>query len=86
MPATSSPATVPLFVRVTGYRLQCEQEATGNELVGWQRWRRQPLEQTRDKAIVFAQGVYDIFRIAEYFLLLGARLKDLRPEIKTHQH
>jgi hypothetical protein len=37
------------------------------------------------KPLGLPRGVYGIFRIAEYFLLLGARLKDLRPEIKTHR-
>jgi hypothetical protein len=48
--------TLLMFALGTAYRLQCEQEATGSEPVGWQRWRRQLLEQTRDKVIVFAQG------------------------------
>jgi hypothetical protein len=41
--------------RVAAYRLQCEREATAGEAVGWQRWRRQLLEQTRDQVTVFAQ-------------------------------
>jgi hypothetical protein len=47
--------TLLMFALATAYRLQCEREATGGEPVGWQRWRRQLLEQTRDKVIVFAQ-------------------------------
>jgi Transposase DDE domain len=48
--------TLLMFALATAYRLQCEQDALGKEPVGWQRWRRQLLEQTRDQVIVFAQG------------------------------
>jgi hypothetical protein len=75
--------TLLMFALATAYRLQCEQEATGGEPVGWQRWRRQLLEQNRDKVIVFAQGYYGIFHVAEYSLLLGAKLKDVPPGIGT---
>jgi Transposase DDE domain len=74
-----------MFALATAYRLQCEREATAGESVGWQRWRRQLLEQTRDKVIVFAQGYYGIFHLAEYSLLLGVRLKDKPPGIGTYQ-
>jgi hypothetical protein len=77
--------TLLMFALATGYRLLCEQEATGGEPVGWQRWRRQLLQQTRDQIIVFAQGYYGIFHIAEYSLLLGVRLKDTPPGIGTRQ-
>jgi hypothetical protein len=76
--------TLLLFALATAYRRQCEQEATGGEPIGWQRWRRQLLEQTRDKVIVFAQGYYGIFHLAEYSLLLGVRLKDKPPGIGTY--
>jgi hypothetical protein len=76
--------TLLLFALATAYRLQCEREATGGEPVGWQRWRRQLLEQCRDKVIVFAQGYYGIFHLAEYSLLLGVRLKDKPPGIGTY--
>jgi Transposase DDE domain len=76
--------TLLLFALATAYRLQCEREETGGEPVGWQRWRRQLLEQTRDKVIVFAQGYYGIFHLAEYSLLLGVRLKDKPPGIGTY--
>jgi hypothetical protein len=68
-----------LFALATAYRLQYERKATGEEPVGWQRWRRQLLEQNRDQVIVFAHGYYGIFHVAEYSLLLGARLKDVPP-------
>jgi Transposase DDE domain len=77
--------TLLMFALATAYRLLCEQEATGGEAVGWQCWRRQLLQQTRDQVIVFAQGYYGIFHIAEYSLLLGVRLKDTPPGIGTRQ-
>jgi hypothetical protein len=75
--------TLLMFALATAYRLQAEREATGEEPVGWQRWRRQLLEQNRDQVIVFAHGYYGIFHVAEYSLLLGARLKDVPPGIGT---
>jgi Transposase DDE domain len=77
--------TLLMFALATAYRLQCEQEATGNEPVGWQRWRRQLLEQTRNQVIIFAQGYYGIFHLAEYSLLMGVKLKDVPSGIGTHQ-
>jgi hypothetical protein len=77
--------TLLMFALATAYRLQCEREDRGGEPVGWQRWRRQLLEQTRDKVIVFAQGYYGIFHLAEYSLLLGVKLKDVPPGIGTRQ-
>jgi hypothetical protein len=53
--------------------------------VGWRRWRRQLLEQTREQVIVLAQGDYGIFHIAEYSILLGATLKDRPPGSGTRQ-
>jgi hypothetical protein len=43
------------------------------------------LVRTRDKVIVFAQGHYGIFHLAEYSLLLGVKLKDVPPAIGGHQ-
>jgi hypothetical protein len=77
--------TLLLFALATAYRLQCEQDDTGKESVGWQRWRRQLLEQTRDLVIVFADGCYGIFHIAEYSLLVGVNIKDRPPGIGTRQ-
>jgi hypothetical protein len=77
--------TLLMFALATAYRLQCEQEDTGAESVGWQCWRRQLLEHNRDKVIVFAQGYYGIFHVAEYSLLLGAKLKNVPPGIGTLQ-
>ena len=77
--------TFLMFALATAYRLQCEQAEVRVEPVGWQRWRRQLLEQTRDKLIVFAQGWYGIFHIAEFALLVGVKLKDVLPDIGTPQ-
>ena len=74
-----------MFALATAYRLQGEGEALRGEPVGWQRWRRQLLEQTRDQVIVFAQGYYGIFHIAEFALLRGVKLKDVPPGIGTRR-
>jgi Transposase DDE domain len=77
--------TLLMFALATAYRLQCEQEAIRCEPMGWMRWRRQLLEQTRDKVIVFAQEWYGIFPLAEFALLVGVKLKDVPPGIGTLQ-
>jgi hypothetical protein len=77
--------TLLMFALATAYRLQCERKAMGGEPVGWQRWRRQLLEKTRDKVIVFTQGYYGIFHLAEYSLLVGVKLKDVPPDIGSRQ-
>jgi hypothetical protein len=76
--------TLLMFALATTYRRQCEQEATGGP-VGWQRWRRHFLEKMRELVIVFAQGAYGIFHLAEYSLLVGVKLKDVPPAIGTQQ-
>jgi hypothetical protein len=78
--------TLLMFALATAYRLQCAREARGGEPVGWQRWRRQLLEETRDQVIVFAQGYYGIFHLAEYSLLVGVKLKDVPPGIGTYHN
>jgi hypothetical protein len=77
--------TFLMFALATAYRLQCEQAEVRAEPVGWQRWRRQLLEQTRDKVIVFTEGWYGIFHLAEFALLVGVKLKDVPPGIGTPQ-
>jgi Transposase DDE domain len=77
--------TFLIFALATAYRLQCEQAQRHAEPVGWQRWRRQLLEQTRDKIIVFARRWYGIFHIAEFALLVGVKLKDVPSSIGTLQ-
>jgi Transposase DDE domain len=75
--------TVLMFALATAYRLQAAQDDLGKEPVGWERWRRQLLEQTRDHIIIFAQDCYGILHMAEYSLLLGVKLKDVPPGIGT---
>jgi hypothetical protein len=77
--------TLLLFALATAYRRQGEQAEAGAEPIGWQRWRRQLLEQTRDMVIIFAEASYGIFQIAEYSLLLGGKRKDVPPGIGTRQ-
>jgi hypothetical protein len=75
-----------MFALATASRLECEREARGEEPVGWQRWRRQLREQTRDTVMVFAQGYYGIVHLAAYSRLLGVKLKDVPPEVGSrHQ-
>ena len=73
-----------LFALATAYRWPCEPEDSGGEPVGWQRWRRQLLEQTRDHVIVCAQDGYGIFHLAEDSWRLGVHIKDRPPGIGTH--
>jgi hypothetical protein len=77
--------TLLMFALATAYRLQGEQVEAGAEPIGWQRWRRKLLEQTRDMVIIFAEDCYGIFHIAEYSLLLGVKLKDAPPGIGTRR-
>ena len=77
--------TLLMFVLATAYRWPCEQEETGGEPVGWQRWRRQLLQHTRELIIVFAQDDYGIFHLAEYSLLVGVKIKDCPASIGTLQ-
>jgi hypothetical protein len=74
-----------MFVLATAYRLRCEQTEWGAEPVGWQRGRRQLLEQTRDQIIGFAQGCYGIWHIAEVVLWGGGKLKDVPPGVGARQ-
>jgi hypothetical protein len=77
--------TLLMFALATAYRLQCEHVEAGADPIGWQRWRRQLLEQTRDMVIIFAEDYYGIFHIAEYSLLLGVKLNDVPPGIGTRR-
>jgi hypothetical protein len=77
--------TLLMFALATAYRLQGEQADTGGEPRGWQRWRRQILEQTRNHGIVLAQNGYGIFQMAECSLFLGVKLKDGPPDISTRR-
>jgi len=77
--------TLLMFARATAYRLRGAARETGTEPLGWQRWRRQLVQQNRDQLIVFAQGSYGIFHVAEYAILLGVKRKDVPPGIGTRQ-
>ena len=77
--------TLLMFALATAYRLQGKRAAMGGEPVGWQRCRRQLLDQTRELVMVFAQGAYGIFHLAEYSRLLGLKLKEVPPGIDTRQ-
>jgi hypothetical protein len=58
---------------------------TGGEPVGGHRWRRQLLEQTRDRVIVFAHGHDGLFPLAESSLLGGVKRKEVPPAIGSRQ-
>ena len=77
--------TLAMVALATAYRLQAEQAAVGDEPMGWQRWRRQLIQQNRDKVIIFAQGWYGICHVAEYSLLLGVRLKEPPREVGSRR-
>jgi len=77
--------TFLLFALATAYRRRREPAAVGAEPVGWQRWRRQLLEPTREQVMVFAQRWYGIFPLAAFVLLVGVKLKDRPPDIGTPQ-
>jgi hypothetical protein len=77
--------TLLMFALATAYRRQCEQADTGEEPVGWQRWRRQLREQTRDLVVVCAEDCYGIVHIAAYSLLVGVNIKARPPGIGTRQ-
>lgn len=77
--------TLAMFALATAYRLRAEQAALGDEPVGWQRWRRQLIQQNRDKVMIFAQGWYGIFHVAEYSLLLGVRWREPPPEVGSRR-
>jgi len=75
-----------MFALATAYRRPCAPEDTGGEPVGWQRWRRQLLEQTRDLVIICAEDSDGICQRAEDSLLLGVNLKDVPPGLGTRQY
>ncbi|HKF22672.1 MAG TPA: transposase, partial [Candidatus Angelobacter sp.] len=77
--------TLAMFALATAYRLEAEQATVGDEPMGWQRWRRQLIQQNRDKVIIFAQGWYGIFHVAEYSLLLGVKLKEPPLEVGSRR-
>jgi hypothetical protein len=74
-----------LVALATASRLPCEPAQLRAAPVGWQRWRRPLLEQTRDKSLVFARHGDGIFPIAECALLVGVKRKDVPPSLGTLQ-
>lgn len=74
-----------LFALATADRRPCEREARGDEPVGWPRWQRQLLPQHREQRIVWAQGFYGLFPMAEFALWLGGKRKDVPPGSGTRQ-
>jgi hypothetical protein len=77
--------TLAMFALATAYRLQAAQAAVGDEPLGWQRWRRQLIQQNRAKVIIFAQGWSGIFHVAAYSLLLGVRRKEPPLEVGSRR-
>jgi hypothetical protein len=77
--------TLLLCALATGDRLPCAREARGGDPVGWQGWRRQLLEQTREQVMVFAPGDEGIFHLAQDSLLVGVKRKDVPPGLGTRQ-
>ena len=69
----------------TASRLPCERDDRDGEPVGWQRWRRQLLEDTRDQVLVCAQGYSGLFHLAEYSLGVGGKLQEVPPGLGTRQ-
>lgn len=74
-----------MFALATAYRLPCVHDGGGGAPVGWQRWRRQLVEQTRDHVIVCAQDGYGILHLAEHSWGLGGTIKDRPPGSGTHR-
>jgi hypothetical protein len=57
--------TLRMCALATAYRRPCAREDRGGDPVGWQRWRRQLLEQTRAQVMVCAQGYDGLVHLAE---------------------
>jgi len=93
--------TLLVMALTTGYRLWCrrqveaeageeavaEAEAQGIllEPVGIRALRRRLRRENREKVIIFWEGKYGIFHLIEVWLLLGARVKDIPPEIESRE-
>jgi hypothetical protein len=76
--------TLRMFALATAYRWHGAPEAPGGEPGGWQRWRRQLWEPTRDHVSVVAHGCDGLLHLAEDSWLLGVNRKDRPPGIGTH--
>ena len=77
--------TLLMCAWATAYRRPCAHEETGGEPVGWQRWRRHLLEQTRDLVISCAEDDDGSLHRAADARLLGVTRKDVPPGIGTRQ-
>lgn len=92
---TQRAATAHIFITfamvalTTAFRTaQCAEEtqhdifsSVHSEPVGATRWRRALEEQNRDRIIVFSNGYYGIFHIAEFTVLSGFKVRILPPEV-----
>jgi hypothetical protein len=78
--------TLLLFALATAYRRPSAQDDLGKEPVGWLRWRRQLVEQTRALVIMCADACDGLVQMVEYSLRLGVKFKDRPPGIGTRQH
>jgi hypothetical protein len=77
--------TLRLVALATADRLPWAREATGGEPVGWQRWRRQRLEQTRDHVIGCAHGDDGLLPRAASSRLVGGTRNDGPPGLGTRR-
>ena len=77
--------TLLRFAVATASRLPGEREACGGEPVGWQRGRRQRVEQHRDQVLVLAPGHYGLLHLAASSRLLGVKRNDVPPDSGRRQ-
>jgi hypothetical protein len=77
--------TLLLFALATADRRPWEREAREGEPIGWHRWRRQLVEQTRDQVIVCAHGHDGLLHLAEDSLLVGVQRTEVPHEIGTRR-
>jgi len=75
--------TLLMFALATAYRLQGEHEALGEAPLGWQRWRRQLREQTRDMGDRVCPRRLWHLSYGRILHAVGGKLKDVLPGIGT---
>jgi len=75
--------TVWMCALATAYRRPGEPAQRRAAPVGWQRWRRQRLEPTRDQSIVWAQRWSGLVPLAAFALRVGGKRNDVPPGIGT---
>lgn len=56
-----------------------------DESHGVRRWRRELSKRNQDRVIVFCDGYYGIFHVAEFTVLTGFRIRKIPPELGTIQ-